>query len=140
MLSSIAFSQKTLTNVPISASISGLVYDNNSATYGTSSQGPLIGQYYNYIHYVLCVIDLESELGGLASTVTSGSVTLSLNRLPGYNGSDWTAGFIITDVSNAGAKAQIVAIRAMSGTTAGDELTPITLSFTMSQIVSNKLR
>ncbi len=139
MLSNIAFSQKIVTNVPISASISGLVYDNNSNTYGASTQGPLIGQYYNYIHYVLCVIDLESQLGGLASTVTSGSVTLSLNQLYGYNGSDWTAGFITTDISNASPQTQIVAIRAMGGTTAGDELTSITLSFTMSKIVSNKL-
>jgi hypothetical protein len=90
------FAQSTVSS-SLSVNTTGLVYDNNSNSYGQSSQGLYVGQYPyangNYFYYVLCVIDL-GQLGGYVSNVNSGSVELRLDQNSGANGFGWEAGFI----------------------------------------------
>lgn len=134
------FGQSTVSS-SLSVNTTGLVYDNSSNSYGQSSQGLYVGQYPyangNYFYYLLCVIDL-GQLGGYVSNVNSGSVELRLDQNSGYNGFGWEAGFITSDISNAGYQQQIVAIRGMSGTQVYEQET-ITLTITNGSIVNNKI-
>jgi hypothetical protein len=132
IIANLAFAQ-----TPISATITGLVYNDGNGQYYQSSQGPLIGDNQPYHYYVLCVFDL-GQLGGLVTSPVSGSITLSLDQRYGYNGAGWRASTINADISGEGYQQQVNSIQSITGTWSYEQ-NPITLYITQYSIVSNKI-
>ncbi len=110
MFTSLAIAQTQVTK-NISATITGLVWDDNTNQYYLNSNGSQIGQEYQYHDYVQCVIDLGKALGGLVTAVSSGSITIQLDGV--NTGVQWTANYI-GDVSNQSYQTQVNAIKALN--------------------------
>lgn len=97
-----------------------------------------IGYYNGYYYYTYVVFDLSS-LGGVITSVNSGTiVTVTLNTSGGYNGTQWGI-FFLSDITSYSYPQQASAIAGGSGAWNYDEPGIATLSVSKYNIHNNKI-